>query len=136
MKTDLNEPGGRAGDGLTSHSSGGRRKHGFLRKHRATLFVTGLFVLIISFAVFLIVMFILTTGGTRYFSEPGSPTVYERIEALTDCGKLQRELDTAVRSLERSQPGELANRISLSYIDFAENRMQEIGCSNQSPADE
>lgn len=136
MKAELNEPDGRADDELSNHSLSGRRNRGFLRRHQATLFVSGLFALIIGFAVFLIAMFISTTGGTRYWSEPGSPTVYARIESLTDCGKLRRELDTAVRELDRSEPGDLAHRISLSYIDFAEDRMREVGCSDRASADE
>lgn len=109
---------------------GSRRGPVFLRKHRATLLVYAGIGLFIGFVVFTLVTFFLTTGGAQYWSLPGSPYVYARIESLTDCEMLQREFDTAMRGLEPDQPDDLIQKISLSYAEFAADRMRDIGCTN------
>jgi hypothetical protein len=63
-------------------------------------------------------------------TRPGSAVVYQRIEALTDCAKLQAESDRAdayhSRELKAGDVDMAA--VSTSYKEAADARMQEIGC--------
>lgn len=114
----------------SDHKSGDPQSRGFLSRYRKTLLVIGGVGLLLGSAVIVIAIFFLVFGGTKYWTRPGSPVVYARIEAHSDCRKLQREFDAAMRSLEDFQQGELGHDISISYADTAESRMSEIGCAD------
>lgn len=65
-------------------------------------------------------------GGEE--SRPGSPAVYQRIEALTDCQALQREFDQAAANHEREPAGSAAREAALGYMKAAEARRKQLGC--------
>ena len=85
-------------------------------------------VVVAVFVVLVIAASIVTM--TRDKPRPGQRSVYERIDAETDCGQLQREFDTAssnhTRDLGRGRT-DLAE-IDTSYMEAAHDRMEEIGC--------
>ena len=56
--------------------------------------------------------------------KPGSPAVYERIAAMSDCDLLQNQFDTAMDSVERGYQGGW----TIAYADAADARMRAIGC--------
>lgn len=60
--------------------------------------------------------------------EAGSPETYERIAALTDCDELTRERDTAQANADRRADDARRRSILLSYVEAAEERMEEVGC--------
>jgi hypothetical protein len=70
-------------------------------------------------------------GVTFAATGPGSPEVYKRIAAMTDCAAIQQERDTAdanaKRDRERGRP-DLAE-IAASYRSAAEVRMEDFGCN-------
>lgn len=57
-------------------------------------------------------------------SQPGSPDVYARINAMTDCVALQHEFDQADENRAISSDPS----IQTSYMKAANNRMRELGC--------
>jgi hypothetical protein len=62
---------------------------------------------------------------------PGNPPVYRRIEALTDCAALRRELAEAQAAHPRARPGpegDADRLIARSYINTAEKRMNQLAC--------
>jgi len=61
-------------------------------------------------------------------SLPGEPDVYARIAAETDCAALQDEFDTADAAHERADAGSHAAEVALSYMQAADDRMEEVGC--------
>lgn len=61
-------------------------------------------------------------------SRPGSQAVYNRIDSLTSCAALQREFDQAMGNVEARSYGDPARKISLSYAEAADSRMEAIGC--------
>ena len=63
-------------------------------------------------------------------TRPGSAVVYQRIEAMTDCAKLQAESDRAdaYHSRELNAGDVDMAEVSTSYMEAADARMQEIGC--------
>lgn len=60
---------------------------------------------------------------------PGVETVYDRIEGLTDCGELQREFDEAAANNARYEAGSELFGVTLSYMEAANERQQELGCA-------
>jgi hypothetical protein len=70
-------------------------------------------------------------GGDSYQSEyGGSPAVYQRIAAETDCDALQVQFDQASANHDRdTAAGDLeAMRWSTGYMAAADDRMRAIGC--------
>lgn len=59
---------------------------------------------------------------------PGNPAVFERIEAESDCAKLQGEFDTAEANHKSAEPGSPAALAATEYMKAADERMQEVGC--------
>ena len=59
---------------------------------------------------------------------PGEPLVYESIAALEDCGELQAAFDTAADNNDREDPGSDRFEVTLSYMDYADERLRELGC--------
>ena len=67
-----------------------------------------------------------------YMSEyGGSPEVYARIAALSDCAALQNEFDQAEQNLSAQDPGTPQYKWGLGYMKASDDRMKEIGCYNQ-----
>lgn len=60
--------------------------------------------------------------------QPVSLSVYDRIEGLTDCKKLQKEFDTAMDNHDRAPSGSALRKLSLSYAKLADQRMGIVGC--------
>lgn len=60
--------------------------------------------------------------------QPGSAAVYDRIAGLDDCAALQQEFDTASASRDRAEPGSEQAEAALSYMEAANDRLQELGC--------
>jgi hypothetical protein len=58
----------------------------------------------------------------------GNPSVYERIDRLSDCEALQKAFDTAMDNAEARQPGDRLRTISLAYAEYADDRMRDLGC--------
>lgn len=56
-------------------------------------------------------------------NRPGNPAVYERIEALTDCGALQKEFDIAMDTYDRRKEDH-----SLAYAKAAQARIEALKC--------
>lgn len=67
-------------------------------------------------------------GGSDENAEVGNPAVFERIEAESDCVKLQSEFDTSMDNVERFEPGADERDVPLAYAKAAEDRMNELGC--------
>jgi hypothetical protein len=63
-------------------------------------------------------------GGEK----PGNQAVYDRIAATKDCGKLQAEFETAMRTVDRFPAGAEQRKIPLAYADAAADRQAEVGC--------
>lgn len=59
---------------------------------------------------------------------PGNAAVYERINAETDCAKLQAEFDDADTNHKRAVPGSDQAVWSTSYMVAADARMKAIRC--------
>lgn len=59
---------------------------------------------------------------------PGDPAVYDRLDDLTDCAALQEQFDIAAANNDRAEPGTDMFDITLSYMLYADERMQEEGC--------
>lgn len=71
---------------------------------------------------------LLSACAPRATERIGSPEVYARIEAITDCEALQREFDGAMTNAEARQHGDPLRKVSIAYADAAEDRMEKIGC--------
>ena len=69
---------------------------------------------------------LLAACGER--DRPGSPAVYDRIEAETDCPALQDEFDTAMAGAEGRRSGDDLRDASLAYAQAADRRMMKLGC--------
>jgi hypothetical protein len=75
-----------------------------------------------------------SSGGSDQSAQtetrPGSAAVYERIGALTDCSALQAEFDRAhvYHSREMNAGDVDMAKVSTSYMEAADARMQELGC--------
>jgi hypothetical protein len=63
---------------------------------------------------------------------PGSPDVYSRIKAATDCKILQGEFNTAQANYKRdlTQGATDLAKVDTSYIDAATARMRDLGCTS------
>ena len=59
---------------------------------------------------------------------PGSPDVYARIEATSDCAELQTQFDTAMDNVERYEAGSPQREAPMAYAEAAEDRRQELDC--------
>lgn len=59
---------------------------------------------------------------------PGDPSVYAQIRSTTDCGELQATFDRAADNNDRYEGGEHLHRVTLSYMEAADDRMRSIGC--------
>jgi hypothetical protein len=70
------------------------------------------------------------SSNSRTETRPGSAVVYQRIAALTDCAKLLAEFDraNAYHSREMNAGDVDMAKVSTSYMEAAEARMQELGC--------
>jgi hypothetical protein len=62
-------------------------------------------------------------GGESESDRPGNPAVYERIDTLKSCAKLQREFDTAMTNHERD-----GSDVSLAYAEHAQSRIETLDC--------
>lgn len=67
-------------------------------------------------------------GGVAVPTGPGDPTVYQDIAALTDCDELQQQSDTAANTYVREEFGSPLFEIQLSYMVFADERLQALSC--------
>lgn len=69
-----------------------------------------------------------TRGGSS--ARPGSPDVYARIAASSDCTALQKEFDQADANGKRDRASGRTEqaRWSSGYMDAADARMRQIGC--------
>lgn len=74
---------------------------------------------------------VVACGMSAPAARPGNPDVYARIASLTDCRELQKEFDTAEANGRRDrEAGRLEQaRASTSYMDAADARMKQVGCS-------
>jgi hypothetical protein len=72
----------------------------------------------------------LAAGCSTRTVRPGSPDVYARIAAETDCAKLQEQFDLAEQTSKRegSPAGATWLEIEIAYMHAAEDRMREVGC--------
>lgn len=68
------------------------------------------------------------TSSSGSDERPGSPAVYARIAALTDCQALQREFDVAMDNADRQHDAGGTADASLAYSEAADERMREVGC--------
>lgn len=68
-------------------------------------------------------------GGCAASDQPGGAAVYDRIGGLSDCAALQQEFDTAYRDNSRAEPGSEQFDVTLSYMNAAQDRMEEVDCS-------
>ncbi|HVM54655.1 MAG TPA: hypothetical protein VM262_15825 [Acidimicrobiales bacterium] len=68
------------------------------------------------------------TGDGDGAAREGNPEVYERIEGLSDCDELERELTAAETNAENRADDPDRQAILLSYAAAAEERMDEVGC--------
>ena len=59
---------------------------------------------------------------------PGSPAVYDRIEATTSCEELQASFDRSMGNHERAEPGTEERRWTLAYAQAADQRMRKLSC--------
>ena len=59
---------------------------------------------------------------------PGSPAVYDQIEASADCAGLQATFDRSMANHDRAQPGTEERRWTLAYAMAADDRMRAVGC--------
>jgi hypothetical protein len=71
-----------------------------------------------------------TDASAQTETRPGSAVVYQRIEAMTSCAKLQAESDRAKTYHSRElKAGDVdMAKVSTSYMEAADARIQEIGC--------
>ena len=62
---------------------------------------------------------------------PGSADVYSRIEAETDCERLQDEFDTAQANHKQdlTRGAVDLDKIDTSYMEAANARMRDLGCT-------
>lgn len=67
-------------------------------------------------------------GGDDNSKRPGSPAVYDRIDSTSDCTKLQREFDTAMRNHDRVPKGGEQRVTSLAYAQAAQTRIEAVKC--------
>lgn len=67
-------------------------------------------------------------GGGSAEERPGSADVYARIEAMTDCGELQGEFDTAMANVERQEAGSDEREIPMAYAEAAQARIEDLDC--------
>ena len=72
--------------------------------------------------------FAILTACAGEADRPGSPAVYDRIEAETDCSALQDEFDTAMAGAEGRRSGDDLRHASLAYAQAADRRMRKLGC--------
>jgi hypothetical protein len=65
---------------------------------------------------------------------PGSAAVYARIDAETDCEILQDEFDTAQANHKQdlARGAAALDKIDTSYVEAANARMRELGCTDNS----
>jgi len=68
-----------------------------------------------------------SSGGSNG-EKPGNQQVYDRINGLKDCGKLQSEFDQAMDNAEARAPGDKLRDVSLAYADAAQKRIEKLGC--------
>lgn len=61
-------------------------------------------------------------------NRPGSPAVYDRIAATTDCAELQAMFDRAADNHDTAQPGSAETEWTLGYMEAADDRMESVGC--------
>jgi len=70
--------------------------------------------------------------GSSPETRPGNPAEYRRIEALTDCSVLQRELRQAKANYERelqAGPDRKGERtITRSYVNTVETTIKRMDC--------
>lgn len=69
-------------------------------------------------------------GGSAGSSSYASNPVYRRIYGMTDCVALQAEFDIADENASRLQDaGRYEDaRLPIKYMDWADDRMQDVGC--------
>lgn len=67
-------------------------------------------------------------NGSSNSDRPGSPDVYARIEAMTDCGELQAEFDTAMDNVERYEAGSSQREVPMAYAEAAQERIEDLDC--------
>lgn len=60
--------------------------------------------------------------------QPGSPAVYQRIAATSDCTALQAEFDQAYSDHEAAPNGSNGRKWTLGYMEAAQDRMSSLSC--------
>lgn len=65
--------------------------------------------------------------GCGETEKPGNQAVYDRIEATSDCAKLQREFDVAMTNHDRATNDE-QQKTSLAYAEAAQDRIEKLTC--------
>lgn len=90
--------------------------------------LAGLLTTLCGVRRFLTVTLVVLAACAAEAERPGSPAVYDRIEAMTDCRELQGEFDTAMESVESRRPGDDLRDVSLAYAEAADQRMKSLDC--------
>lgn len=64
-------------------------------------------------------------------ARPGSPEVYARIAATTNCAELQETFNRSDENAKRNRANGNAflAEVSLSYLKMSGERMREVGCA-------
>lgn len=60
---------------------------------------------------------------------PGNPDTYARLEGLTSCEELDRELGTFLDVRDAAAPGSERATVALAYAKAADERMRSLGCA-------
>jgi len=87
------------------------------------------------FGLAIVVLFLMIVGNNASNSTPqststqiGEQGVYDSIDATSDCEALQNAFNIAMDNVERRQPGDELRKISLSYANYANDRMRSLSC--------
>lgn len=58
----------------------------------------------------------------------GEQLVYDNIDNATNCDTLQNVFNIAMDNVDRRQPGDELRKVSLSYANYANERMKILSC--------
>jgi len=91
--------------------------------------LTGIF----GFAIVILFLMVVGNNVTKSASQTtstqiGEQGVYDSIDATSDCEALQNAFNIAMDNVERRQPGDELRKISLSYANYANDRMRNLSC--------
>ena len=88
--------------------------------------LTGIFVFALSMII--VFMFLPSSDTTSTSTQIGEQSVYDSIDSTSDCEALQNAFNIAMDNVERRQPGDELRKISLSYANYANDRMRSLSC--------